>query len=413
MMRALVSFLLLVSTACPLVAGEAAARSRGMILDRNGQPPLAAHVVGYLGHDKGGVRGRSGLEEKFNSTLAKGGNVTTTLDGRIERVAQKVLVDYGRPGGVVVLDAQSGEVLAVESAPSYDPQIFVPAISEQAYAGLRDDPRCPLLERNFGAAWKAGQDLQVFDALSAAKCGKLDAKAFVVCRKEGAADNVDATEQLDLRAALRKANTHYFAQAVAGLTDRQYMESMKEFGFGHRTSLELGGESDGQLRLLLPKSVVDFREKAGLNIASFSVDQGGILFTALQLAQATCALATGGQLPKLRLELHPVPAPEPAKSLHLPAPAVEAVALAMREAVSSPGGMAHAADVEGMAVAGLCYTNSYVRTNGEKKETIRYGTFFGFAPAEKPKFVVVVTVEEGTGAADAAACAGKVFRELK
>src|SRR5262249_29167673 len=139
-------------------------------------------------------------------------------------------------------------VLAMVSAPSYDPDLR--SVSPEAYQQQQDDPRRPWVNRTCSCAWTPKQELQVFEALSAALSGQLDAEAEVPCQVAGAAPEKPAAEvKLNLRTALEKASPHYFAQAVARLTDHQYFDGMGAFGFAQLTGVELPEESRGQMAL--------------------------------------------------------------------------------------------------------------------------------------------------------------------
>src|SRR5881227_1622741 len=163
---------------------------------------VAGQIIGYTGktgRNPDGIvdnhetlwpetEGREGLEQTFNEMLTgkhgeykltfdkdgrktseklitppePGYNVVTTLDLHLQELAEKALEAKAKRGAIVIVDPNNGDILALASWPTYDPNLFVPSISAEAFSRLRDDPDIPLLDRAYGSAYPPGSTFKVF-----------------------------------------------------------------------------------------------------------------------------------------------------------------------------------------------------------------------------------------------------------
>ena len=175
--------------ALALASSIAAAKERGRILDRNGVVlteskngkrtfPLkefsTAHIVGYTATSapKGGTQlsGRTGIEQLHNASLSAGQDLQLTLDAALHSKIAKVF-DPKRKGAVVVVDPNNGEIHALASFPSFDPNDFSPGISAEDFATLKDDERKPLFPRAIGATYPPASTFKTITSLAACKAG--------------------------------------------------------------------------------------------------------------------------------------------------------------------------------------------------------------------------------------------------
>ena len=178
------------------------------------QGSTAGHVVGYTGRTSRlstkavenneplwpESEGREGLEQTFDEQLRgkpgqvdltfnrdgrktgerialppePGYNVVTTLDLKIQRLAEKILQKRAKRGAIVVLDPNNGEVLALASWPTINPNDFVPSISEEKFAALENNPNIPLLPRAYRSAYPAGSTFKVIMGVAAFESKKID-----------------------------------------------------------------------------------------------------------------------------------------------------------------------------------------------------------------------------------------------
>ncbi|MES2505968.1 MAG: M56 family metallopeptidase, partial [Verrucomicrobiota bacterium] len=280
-------------TALPLAMLHALERApvRGRILDRNGvvlassQGPLervyllkeiAGHVLGYTrksqhGHAPASVpaqHGNVGVEKSHDTQLSSGQDVTLTLDQRIQKLTYQALAEAGvTRGAVVIMDPRNGDVLAMVSLPSYDPQAFFPRLSQETWDSLLADRDMPLLDRTTrafapGSAYKvsialagdlAGIGERRFDCSGSITYGSKTMKCWIH-RQNG-----DAHGLLDLKDALVHSCNCYFYQYgnTAGIDNITKMGKL--LGMGERTGIGLPTEDGGilpnpeWLRLHAPK----------------------------------------------------------------------------------------------------------------------------------------------------------------
>src|SRR6266851_863392 len=172
---------------------------------------LAGQVVGYTGKTRRNpdgivdnhetlwpeTEGREGLEQTFNEMLAgkhgeykltfdkdgrktseklitppvPGYNVVTTLDLRLQELAEKALEAKAKRGAIVVVDPNTGDILALASWPTYDPNLFVPSISTEKFKALQDDPNIPLLPRAFRSSYPPGSTFKIAVGIAALETG--------------------------------------------------------------------------------------------------------------------------------------------------------------------------------------------------------------------------------------------------
>src|SRR6266436_4499501 len=313
------------------------------------QGQLAGHVVGYTGRTSGSntkalqnadllwpdSEGRDGLELTFVDQLRgkmgqlhlifdkngrvtgqniavapePGYNVVTTLDMDMQRLAEKILQKRCKRGGaLVVVDPHTGEVLAMASWPTFDPNDFVPGISEQKFQKLNTDPNIPLLPRAFRSAYPAGSTFKVFVGVAGFESHKLAPDDEFGCpasldignlvfhnwRKSDGGD-------LNFRDALTQSCDTWFYQLGLKLGAPVMVEWAQRLGLGQRTGILLNGEAEGRIPTDQYMQVTYRRHFLPGDLANFSIGQGDILVTPLQMAQAMATVANGGTLFQSRI----------------------------------------------------------------------------------------------------------------
>src|SRR5438094_7651798 len=168
---------------------------------------LAGQIIGYTGktvRNPDGIvdnhetlwpetEGREGLEQTFNGMLTgkhgeykltfdkdgrktsdklvtppePGYNVVTTLDLRVQDLAEKALAAKAKPGAIVIIDPNNGDILALASWPTYDPNLFVPSISAEQLKSLQDDKDIPLLPRAYRSSYPPGSTFKIAVGIAA------------------------------------------------------------------------------------------------------------------------------------------------------------------------------------------------------------------------------------------------------
>ena len=434
------------------------------------QGQLAGHVVGYTGRTSGSntktlqnadllwpdSEGRDGLELTFDDQLRgkmgqlhlifdkngrvtgqniavapePGYNVVTTLDTDMQRLAEKILQKRCKRGGaLVVVDPHTGEVLAMASWPTFNPNDFVPTISQEKFEKLNSDPNIPLLPRAFRSAYPAGSTFKVFVGVAGFESHKLAPDDEFGCpasldignlvfhnwRKSDGGD-------LNFRDALTQSCDTWFYQLGLKLGAPVMVEWAQRLGLGQRTGILLNGEAEGRIPTDQYMQVTYRRHFLPGDLANFSIGQGDILVTPLQMAQAMATVANGGTLFQSRIvrqvqtlsgEVVYTYSPRAKDLLKLGPVTREELKEGMIGAVNSKSGTGGSAGLDNVKVAGKTGTAQW----GPKRKERTAAWFAGFAPADNPQYAFAALYEGAVGeqvhgGSQAAPMIGDLLREL-
>jgi len=433
---------------------------------------LAAHLLGTIGeiqleqlqtrafrdYRSGEVIGQSGLEKLLEHHLRgraggrnvvvdvagrvvelleerkpePGGSVTLSIDRDLQRAAEEgflpdVLGERGKMGGLVALDPRNGDVLALVSKPSFDPNDFAGGIDAETWNLLTGDEWQPLQNRALSGQYPPGSAYKPIMAAAALADGvvtpeqtffcpghfRLGRRAYR-CWKKGGHGSVD------LRDALKQSCDVYFYNVGLQIGVDRIADFARGFFLGRRSGIPLGDEKPG----LVPTSSWKERRFGEVwmkgETVSLSIGQGFNLVTPLQLAVAYTAIANGGVLLQPRLVLRRrdregrvVEADDPVVLGHVPV-APEQLALirdALEAVVNEPHGTGGRARLPGVRVAGKTGTAQVVHLKHtedleDDEIPIRYrdhAWFIAFAPVDAAEIVVAVLVEHGGHGGSAAA----------
>ena len=433
------------------------------------QGQLAGHVVGYTGKTSGSntkalqnndllwpdSEGREGLEQTFDDQLRgkmgqmhlvfdkngkvtgqriavapePGYNVVTTIDADMQRLAEKILKKRCKRGALVVIDPHTGEVLALASWPTINPNDFVPTISEDRFQKLNADPNIPLLPRAFRSAYPAGSTFKVFVGIAGFESRKLTPNDEFGCPSGLEIGNLvfhnwkkNDGGDLNFRDALTQSCDTWFYQLGLKLGAATMVEWAQRLGLGKRTGILLNGEAEGRIPTDDYMQVVYRRHFMPGDLANFSIGQGDILVTPLQMAQAMATLANGGTLFQSRIvrqvqtlngEVVYTYSPRAKDILNLGAVTRQELKEGMIGAVNSKNGTAGSASMENVKVAGKTGTAQW----GPKRKERTAAWFAGFAPADNPQYAFAALYEGAVGeqvhgGTQAAPMIGDLLREL-
>ena len=368
---------------------------------------------------KGVIEGEIGLEPPV-----QGRNLQLTIDARIQYVAENALRAVGR-AAIVVIDPNNGDILAMASVPSYDPNSFIPAISASAWNDLTGDPTDPLINRAL-SAYAPGSTYKIPTALAGLRAG-LDTRRFGCSggvqygnhfMKCWIADKKGAHGSLDLESAIRVSCNAFFYQFGNAAGIDQIVAVGNMLGLGQRSGIPLSGEAPGILPgpAWLQANFPRERWSSGYT-ANTSIGQGSVLATPLQMAEVAATVANGGTSYYPRLVdkvLDPdgtVVRQEPVKS----APSSRRTASPNSRSARPPGhGTSTAAGNrrlrthQELEVAGKTGTAQFWR--GKVKDNHTW--FIAFAPFDNPRYAVAVIVQGAqSGGGVAAPIAAKVLAE--
>jgi penicillin-binding protein 2 len=362
-----------------------------------------------------------------------GDNIYVSLDLDLQRVAAKQL--EGRRGAVVAIDPNNGEILALFSSPSFDPNAFATGMSPSEYNALQNDEDRPLFNRAVRGTYPPGSTIKPMLALAALEVGATNLTRRSVCigwySLPGSTHRYrdwrpQGHGEVDLHDAIEQSCDVYFYEISRDIGIDNMHRYLNQFGLGIATGLDMAGEAGG----LVPSR--DWKRKAfseradqvwfpGETIIA-SIGQGYMLATPLQLASATATLAMRGQ----RFEPHLVAAFEDPltgrRTLIAPEPLPpvdiddefywQNVIGAMHDVLQSPTGTARAAGLGApYQMAGKSGTAQVFTVAQEEKydedeidERLRdHALFIAFAPLEEPQIAVALIVENGSSGSRIAA----------
>lgn len=353
-----------------------------------------------------------------------GKDIILSLDVRLQEAAENALA--GRRGAVVAIQPQTGEVLAMVSQPSFDPNPFVTGIGFKAYADLRDSIDRPLFNRVLRGLYPPGSTIKPMVAVAGLDAGVVtpqtrvfDPGFYQLPNHSHKYRNWNRTGDgwVDMDLAIARSNdTYFYSMAHKMGVDRMH-DYMSRFGLGQRIALDMFEETGG----LMPS-----REWKRARLRQpwypgetliLGIGQGYMQTTPLQLAQATVLMATRGKWirPHLakRIGDDPVLNTNPPPDIVLRDPKFWEYGIKGMESVmhGERGTARKVGDQSLYRIAGKSGTAQVVAIKqGEKYDRNKvaerhrdHALFVAFAPAENPQIVVSVMVENGESGSGVAA----------
>ncbi|OIR19268.1 penicillin-binding protein 2 [mine drainage metagenome] len=368
--------------------GEVTAHLIGFTdVDDNGQEGIELALQGQLGGKAGSqqvIKDRRGfiVEDVASLRAPKAGvDVALSIDSKIQSLAfreirQAVERNKAKGGSIVVLDAKTGEVLALANWPSYN-------------SNNRDKPGMAVL-RNHAVTdqFEPGSTMKPFTIATALEAGKI--KPNTVIDTSGGVFTVNGRtihdthpeRFLTVAQIIQKSSNVGTAKIALSLPPETLWHGLSEDGFGSLTGSEFPGEAEGKLR--------DYRKWRPIEQATMSYGNG-ISVNLLQLARAYTVFANNGELKPITL----LKQETPALGVKVYSDATAQAVRDMMETVVRPGGTAPLAQITGYRVAGKTGT-AHKLENG--KYVNRYvASFVGMAPASNPRLIVAVMVNEPGG----------------
>jgi penicillin-binding protein 2 len=429
---------------------------------------FAAHLIGYVGevsaeelsqsrfaaYEPGDVVGKGGVEETYDEVLrgqdgsrdvivdshgrevgylktqhaVAGQDLKMTIDIDIQRAAELALGD--RSGAVVAMDPRNGEILAMVSHPSYDPNAFAVRINRADWNQLITDPNHPLMNKAIQAQLAPGSTFKILMSVAGLQEGVAQ-KMHVFCAGGAffygqfhACDRHHGMVNIE-HAIPWSCDTFYYT-----LADKLGIDTIahyaKSAGFGQRTGVDLPNEAVG----IVPSSdwkLKNYHEKwyVGETI-SVGIGQGPVTVTPIQLARMIAGIASDGhfvrphlvdtaQLPaQFRQALKDSFPGSGESTIDLDPESWMIITEGMAGATDAAmGGTAAASHLEGVDFAGKTGTaqvasHAAIKLLGGGKEFLPNGWFVGVIPRRNPEFVVAVLWEHGDWGSNAARLAAQV-----
>lgn len=412
--------------------------------------PIAAHVLGYVGevndrdlqadayYRQGDYIGKSGLEKSYEEVLrgvkgkkvmhvdvhnreigpymnglydtmaTEGGNLYTTLDATLQEYAEWLMGN--KRGCVVAIEPATGEVLALVSAPCYDPNLLVGRVRGANYVRLLQDPAKPLFNRALMAQYPPGSIFKVAQAMTALQIGAIGPgqgfvcdKSLVGCHNHPSARSVQEAIKMSCnpyfymtyrRIIQQGKYKNIYKDSPYGLT--VWHDYMERFGFGTRLGIDLPDVKSGNI----PDTNYYNRwygagKWAFSTIYSNSIGQGEVEVVPLQMANLACIVANRGYYITPHLVRYYGPDSTRRAEYYerhetgIRKEYFDIAAAGMYDVVHGAGGTAHRANIVDIDVCGKTGTAQNI---GED-----HSVFICFAPKEKPQIAVAVYVENARG----------------
>lgn len=394
---------------------------------------LASHVLGFANIDGVGIegvelsfedelrgerrrvpivrdsRGRVVFSETYvDNTGYEGGDLTLTIDATIQRIVERELAltsstFEASSGSIVVMDPNTGEILALANWPDYDPNApgqFPASHRRNRAVTDRFEPGSTVKPFTVAAALAEGTIAgdEVIDCLG----GQMEVLQYKI-------HDTSPHDELMLGQILAVSSNIGTAQIGMRLGRRDLFRSFRAFGFGEESGVQMPGEVGGILR--------PHRRWSEMDTATISFGQGMSL-TSVQLATAMSVIANGGRLmqPRIARQVGPAGAVEeflPETRRRVVPPSIARLVADMMTSVTGPGGTGPQAAIDGFLVAGKTGTAQKADTvSGGYSDDRWLASFVGFVPAQSPRIVISVVIDEPIIAHYGGVVAGPAFRRI-
>ena len=426
--------------------------------------PAIAHAVGYVGalseadlqrldparYSGTGQTGKSGVEHSFESLLhgdpgyrhvvtnargrvvtvetselqdslppdaqpTPGQNVYLSIDLDLQRIAYEAL--GGQRGAVVAIDPWTGELLALVSSPSFDPNLFAAGMSSAQFNDLQSDTERPLFDRAVRGTYPPGSTIKPMLALAALETGATNLTRKSVCIGWFSLPNTthryrdwrpEGHGPMDLHDAIAQSCDVYFYEVSVDLGIDNLHHYLDQFGLGQPTGIDVPGEKAGinpsrEWKRATFRNPSDQRWFNGETVIA-SIGQGYMLFNPLQLAVYASRIATGNKvMPRMLLD-----GSKPGfESMNFHGDHVQIIQKAMSDVINGPGTAGRARlPIPDVLMAGKTGTAQVVSLNvssgkGGPWKYRDHGLFICFAPFDNPRYACAVVIEHGGGSGSA------------
>lgn len=362
-----------------------------------------------------------------------GEKLQLSVDARLQEKAYDLYNEKGQSGAAVLIDVNSGEILAFVSTPSYNSNDFVNGVSSKIYSALLSNERSPLLNKAIAGQYAPGSTFKMIVALAALEDGIITRDTKVYCSGRLQLGNhffhcwkKQGHGALTVEEALKHSCDIFFYEVARQLGIEKIAAMARRFGLGTPTGIELTGEKGG----LIPDKEWKLRTRGeawqvGETMIA-GIGQSYITATPLQLAVMTARIANGGRMITPTFIKKDGKKEEKMPVLNVSKRYFDMVKNGMCAVINETGGTAYGArfDINGQKMCGKTGTSQVRRITLQERQSgilkqdeipWRYrdhALFVGYAPQDNPKYAVAVAVEHGGGGSSVAApIASKLLQE--
>lgn len=355
-----------------------------------------------------------------------GENLPLSIDQRLQEFAQARLGEF-ESASLVVVNIHTGEILALVSNPSYNPNLFPDGISHVNWRALMDNPYVPLTNKAVSGTYPPGSPMKVLVILAGLESGVItkDTKFHCPgyhyvgnhkfhCWKKGGHGHMDA------KGSIRESCDVFLYETAKRLGIAKLSEMYHRFGFGEKVLENFPHEKSGLIPTPEWKKEKKKEKWTVSDTIMTSIGQGFVLTTPIQLARMMARLATHGKEVNLTLLKNDI-SPE-FQDLGLHPENVELALEAMQEVTNDPRGTSYNYRIwdTTYAMGGKTGTSQVRRITEQQRASgmtkthhlpwkyREHGTFIGYAPVQNPRYAIAVVIEHSAGASPAA----KVARDV-
>ncbi|MBU0651108.1 penicillin-binding protein 2, partial [bacterium] len=430
---------------------------------------FASHLIGYVGeinskqlsdlklfgYKIGDLIGKGGVEKSYDKYLqgAKGGrqvevsasgrperelgkkesipgnDIVLTLDKKIQQIVEDVFAD--KKGAVIIMNPNNGDVLAMVSKPSYNPNIFVDgSLQAELLTILNDSKNKPIVNRSISAFYPPGSIFKLIVGLAALQEKIINKSTVYFCQgwfKIGRVFNCwwkDGHGDQTVGQALKNSCNVFFYRTGLALGVDHISDYAFKMGLGKKTGIELAYEKEGLVPTRKWKKKEFKEEWYPGETANLSIGQGFLLVTPLQLLNAVNVIINGGYLYQPRIVKQIIkptgekfdPSLMNVSKIDFSKENLDLIRKGMYEVVNAPDGTGKYAKLNNVHVCGKTGT---VQVAGKENisggnvpiELMNHAWFVCYAPYEKPEISMIVFIEHGGSGGRVAARAAKQILE--
>ncbi|HUH25328.1 MAG TPA: penicillin-binding transpeptidase domain-containing protein, partial [Flavobacterium sp.] len=367
--------------------------------------------VHYIQKDKFNKEIGSFKEGIYDTLAVKGNDVTITIDSELQKYGEELMIR--KRGGIVAIEPKTGEILALVTAPSYDPALLVGRDRSKNYVKIDSIPGKPFFDKVLQGQFAPGSPFKILTGLIGLQEEVIDTHTRFPCSHGfyvgGRFMKCHDVGSWDLHPAISKSCNTYFAQTFMRIINKYPTSSqgvdawythLRSFGLGQYMGYDLPSGQKGRI----PNSEFYNKLYAGWNwksatIVSNSIGQGEVEMTPMQLANVMCAVANEGhyftphiikKIENKEIDKSFVQRKQTTIDKQHFRPVIEGLAEVYRS------GTASRLQIPDIAICGKTGTvENFATIDGEKTKLQDHSVFLAFAPKENPKIVVAVFIENG------------------
>lgn len=404
--------------------------------DLVGQYGLEKSMEGFLMGEDGGKQievDAFGREQRVLSQKEQqpGHNIVLTIDLSIQSLVEEAFKD--KTGAVVVMDPNTGHILASVSNPSFNPNLFAGGISPSEWKNLVENPYHPLQNRAIQGAYAPGSTFKMITGIAGLEKGSVNRHSTVLC---GGSIRIGSARkrcwkygghgQVTIIDALKQSCNVYFYKVGMDLGINILAKYAMSFGFGKSTGVGLPNEDTGFIPTEEWKRKTLDEKWYPSETLDAAIGQGFVSVTPLQLVNMVSAIANGGTLykPMLVKEIRDSEnqvmkefKPEIIRKIDVKEENLKIIRKGMWAVVNEYHGTGSKSRIEGLEIAGKTGTAQVVKLKSKIKPKLLpekyrdHAWFVAFAPADNPKIALVIFVEHGLKGSDAAAPVARAIFE--